>query len=82
MTYNNIKKEILNSTTIVTQREISFRQRKTWLNTWQTLLGINNTVTKTTHRLRYTLSITLNTKQTLPEITKYITALLVKEVVV
>ena len=36
----------------------------------------------TTHLLRYTPSITLNTKQTLPEITKYITALLVKEVVV
>ena len=29
MTYNNIKKQILNSTTVVTQREISFHQRKT-----------------------------------------------------
>ena len=62
MTYNNMKKQILDSTTVVTQREISFHQRKTWLNNWQTLLGINNTLTEKNNNTPTTLYTKYHTK--------------------
>ena len=65
MTYNNIKKQILNSTTVVIHNaKCHFINAKHDLTLDKRYLELTTHLLKksTTHLQRYTLSITLNTK--------------------